>query len=147
MDSEKQELKKEIDKAVELHGHLGPFLVIGVRMGRTAKKNMKLDVEKHNDLRVTVKVPLVTPFSCVIDGIQSTTACTVGNQKLKIESSEKRIITYFKLEKTGKEMEISVNQKLVDQLTRKMSEGISAEELAMQIAAKPEKQLLTIKRQ
>jgi formylmethanofuran dehydrogenase subunit E len=147
VDKEKQKLEKEIEKAVELHGHLGPFLVIGVRMATVAKKNMKLDVEKHKGLRVAVKVPLVTPFSCVIDGIQSATACTVGNQKLKIENSEKEIITRFRVEETGEEMKISLSQKLVDELKRKMLEGVSAEELAIQIAAKPEEQIFTIAKQ
>jgi formylmethanofuran dehydrogenase subunit E len=53
-----------IEKAADLHGHLGPFLVLGVRMGETAKK-----ILKTANLQVTAKLPLSTPFSCVLDGI------------------------------------------------------------------------------
>lgn len=30
-----------IEKARELHGHLGPFLVIGVRMGEICEENVE----------------------------------------------------------------------------------------------------------
>ena len=33
-------LKKLIEKAADFHGHLGPFLVIGVKMGILAKTNL-----------------------------------------------------------------------------------------------------------
>jgi hypothetical protein len=33
------------------------------------------------------KLPLSTPFSCILDGIQATTQCTIGNQKLRIKNS------------------------------------------------------------
>ncbi|HLE75547.1 MAG TPA: FmdE family protein, partial [Candidatus Bathyarchaeia archaeon] len=41
MQSQK-ELKLAIDNAQKLHGHLGPFLVLGVRMGIIAKKALSV---------------------------------------------------------------------------------------------------------
>jgi formylmethanofuran dehydrogenase subunit E len=83
------ELTSLIKKAADLHGHLGPFLVIGVRMGSLAKKILNANAEENNEFRVTARLPLLTPFTCIIDGIQATTQCTVGNQKLDREFPSK----------------------------------------------------------
>jgi formylmethanofuran dehydrogenase subunit E len=139
--SEKDKLKSLIEDAEKLHGHLGPFLVIGVRMGVIVQKILS---EK---MYATVKVPFSTPFSCVIDGVQSTTKCTVGNQKLKIEDSKGEIVAYFKASNPSKTLKITVNPKTVDELLRRFSEGASSEELAWEIARKPQHELFGIETQ
>ena len=135
-----------MEKAADFHGHLGPFLVIGVRMGNTAKRILKPNIEE-NKLQATAKIPFLTPFSCVLDGIQATTKCTIGNQKLKIENSQKEITVRFELENSDKAMKVSVNPRLVEELMNKISEGASNEELAQEIAHIPESQLFTIEKQ
>ena len=135
-----------MEKAADFHGHLGPFLVIGVRMGNMAKRILKPNIEE-NKLQAVAKIPFLTPFSCVLDGIQATTKCTIGNQKLKIENSQKEITVRFELEKSDKAMKVSVNPRLVEELMNRMSEGASNEELAQEIAYTPESQLFTIKKQ
>ena len=137
-----EELWTETKDAEKLHGHLGPFLVMGVRMGIVAKKT-----GKGSRLRATVKVPLLTPFSCVIDGIQSTTKCTIGNQKLKTENSPKDITVRFNLQDQNKIVAIRVNLLTVEELTNKISKHASMEELAWKVAKMPESQLFTIKTQ
>jgi formylmethanofuran dehydrogenase subunit E len=137
-------LKKLIDKAADFHGHLGPFLVIGVRMGNAAKKALP-QIRKKEKLQITAKTPLSTPFSCVIDGIQVTTKCTIGNQKLKIENSRKEIAAIFKLQNSDNSLKVSVNPKVTEKLMKKLSSETSNEELAWEIAAMPENQLLNIK--
>jgi formylmethanofuran dehydrogenase subunit E len=139
--SEEDRLKFLIEDAEKLHGHLGPFLVIGVRIGAIAQKTLK---EK---MHAAVKVPFSTPFSCVIDGVQATTKCTVGNQRLKIEDSKREIVAYFKAPNPSKTLKITVNQKTVDEILRKFSEGASSEELAWEIARKPEHELFEIETQ
>jgi formylmethanofuran dehydrogenase subunit E len=134
-----------MEKAADFHGHLGPFLVIGVRMGNIAKRILKPNI-KENKLKAIAEIPCSTPFSCVLDGIQATTKCTIGNQKLKIENSQKEITVRFELEKSDKAMEVSVNQRLVEELMNKFSKGVSNEELAWEIARMPESQLFTIEK-
>ncbi len=142
----KKELALAIRNAEKLHGHLGPFLVIGVRMGNIAIKNLNANTTE-NKLRATVKIPLSTPFSCVLDGIQATTKCTIGNQKLKIENSQKEITARFELQNSDKATTITVNPKTVEELVRKLSKGASDKELAKQIAHLPESQLFTVEKQ
>ncbi|UCB61363.1 MAG: hypothetical protein JSW72_04760, partial [Candidatus Bathyarchaeota archaeon] len=52
-----------LEKAAEFHGHLGPFLVIGVRIGLIGLK----EISKHNGEQLTIdlSLPLHVPFSCI----------------------------------------------------------------------------------
>lgn len=138
------DLKKLIEKAADFHGHLGPFLVIGVRMGNAAQRVLS-SYEENSKLQITAKIPFLTPFSCIIDGIQVTTKCTVGNQKLKIENSEKEIAASFKPQNSHDSLELLVNPHVIEELTNKFSAGASSEELAWKIASMKENKLFKIK--
>ena len=137
---------KLIEKAADLHGHLGPFLIIGVRMGNIAKRILNSNAEENNGLQATAKTPLSTPFSCVIDGIQTATQCTIGNQRLKIETSEQELTALFRMHDSDKVLKITVNSKIVDELMNMFSEGTSNEDLAWKIAYTPEDTLFTIEK-
>jgi formylmethanofuran dehydrogenase subunit E len=145
--SENSDRALEIRNAEKLHGHLGPFLVIGVRIGSLAKKILNVNAGENNKLRATARLPLLTPFSCILDGIQATTQCTVGNQKLRTENSKAKIIVYFEQQNLDKALRIHVNPKIIDWLKNRYSEGASNEELAREIASMPESQLFIMKKQ
>jgi formylmethanofuran dehydrogenase subunit E len=142
---QKQELADLVRKAVELHGHLGPFLVIGVRMGLVGVRELKAK-ENDNELRVTAMLKYSVPFSCVIDGIQVATKCTFGNQKLKLIDSS-GIVAEFKLQKRDK-VTVTVNPTTFNRLkNRLLSKNDSREEtqkLAHMIVSMPEEELFTI---
>lgn len=140
--SSQQELKSAIRDAEKLHGHLGPFLVIGVRMGKIAQNI--LSAREDDKLRAYARIPLLTPFSCILDGIQATTSCTVGNQRLNIENS-KEMAVRFELEH-DRVISIRVNREAVERLMGKISEGASNEELAWEIARMPEDRLFSIEK-
>lgn len=141
---DKEELAPAIRSAEKLHGHLGPFLVIGVRIGKTAKQ--MLSIKGNGKLQAEAKIPLLTPFSCVLDGIQATTSCTIGNQKLRIKNSKKEIAVSFTVD-SAKAIKISVKPEIVKKLMNKISEGASNEELAREIARMPEDMLFTTEKQ
>lgn len=145
---QKQELASLVRKATELHGHLGPFLVIGVRMGIIGVRELKAK-DNGNALRVTAMLKYSVPFSCVIDGIQVTTRCTIGNQKLKLIDSS-GIRAEFELQQREK-VTVTVNPTAFNKLkSRLLSENVSQEEtekLAYMIASMPEEELFTIENQ
>jgi len=145
--SENDDLVLEIRNAEKLHGHLGPFLVIGVRIGSLAKRILNTSTKESNELRVTAKLPFLTPFSCILDGIQATTQCTVGNQKLKVEKMQTQIIMHFEQQDSDKVLKIRVNPEIVGELKNKYSKGASNEELAWEIASMKESQLFIIEKQ
>jgi len=139
-----EKLENAITTATKLHGHLGPFLVIGVMMGRTAQKTLNTGEDK--ELHATATVPLQPPFSCVLDGIQASTQCTIGNQRLRLTNSTKEITAFFQTQDTKKTLELSVNSWIIDDLLSELSKGASNEDLAWKIARTPEEQLFRIKR-
>lgn len=69
-------------RAIEFHGHDGPFMTLGLRMGLIALE--LLDCRGWFDLRCEVRLDWNPPDSCVIDGIQSSTGCTMGKKNITI---------------------------------------------------------------
>lgn len=65
------------------HGHLGPYVVIGYRMGRLALS--ELDSEGHFGISAEVHSPRQTPKSCLIDGVQLGSGCTLGKGNIVVE--------------------------------------------------------------
>lgn len=142
------ELPTLIKKAADFHGHLGPFLVIGVRMGSLSKRILNVNIGKSKkELQVTAKLPLSTPFSCILDGIQATTRCTVGNGKLRMENTQGKITVHFEQQNSNNALNIHVNPQVVEELKNRFSEGASNEELAREIASMSESQLFMVEKQ
>lgn len=67
--------------AERFHGHLGPYLVLGYRMGSYARRT--LAVSPFN-LRAEVFTGLEPPLSCLIDGVQVGSCCTLGKGNIKV---------------------------------------------------------------
>ena len=140
------ELTNLIEKGAEFHGHLGPFLVLGIRTGLIGLRELGAP-RKFGQMNVTAKLKLSVPFSCIIDGVQVVTKCTVGNRMLKMENSNRGMAVHFRLRNSDKALTVHVNPEVVRYLISKFSEGVSNKELAWKIASLPESQLFVIERQ
>lgn len=115
--------KIRLNEAVRFHGHLGPYLVLGLLAGELALK--KLKTKKYFGLRVKVYGANKRPRSCLIDGLQLSTGATYGKGNInkyegfniKIEfynrEGKRNIILTFKDE---------LNKRLGDAKTHKDSE-------------------------
>lgn len=145
----KEKMNKRYDsilkKAEEFHGHLGPFLVIGIKMGLVGLG--RVEATKGSSLAVTASLPLRVPFSCIIDGLQITTKCTIGNQKLTLRESEK-IQAEFKRKDNGQKTVVALNQstfeKLKSQLLQETLPDEKVRKLAWKVATIPETELFLI---
>ena len=141
------ELIPIIKKATDFHGHLGPFLVMGVRIGLIGVRELEAKGNEEK-LRVTAMLRNAVPFSCVIDGIQVTTKCTIGNKKLRLRNSS-RIAARFELQE-GEQVAVAVNPASFDTLKKKLlAENVPPEEvrqLAHLVASMPEEELFIIRR-
>ena len=140
---EPNELTALIEYARKLHGHVGPFLVIGLKMGVAAKKALNVSNSECALLRAEVALPLHPPFSCLLDGIQVSTTCTIGNQRLKIKNS-KTIQAAFTNQKDAKTVKITLAQHLWEQLKQKLKQDKLDEAFAWGLAEMPENQLFKI---
>jgi formylmethanofuran dehydrogenase subunit E len=76
------ELPDELKQLKRFHGHLGPFVVIGYRMGMIARKRLE------GKIQAIVFTGSKVPLSCIIDGIQFTSSCTLGKGNISIQEKD-----------------------------------------------------------
>ena len=67
--------------AIRFHGHLGPFLVLGLRAGLRAVELFGHDPFK---LKAIVILKRAIPYTCFLDGIQFSTGCTLGKGNIEV---------------------------------------------------------------
>jgi len=63
------------------HGHLGPYAVIGYRMGLLANEKLGDDPFAKHAVALT---GITTPISCIVDGIQLASGCTLGKGNIAV---------------------------------------------------------------
>jgi formylmethanofuran dehydrogenase subunit E len=132
-----------IEYARKLHGHVGPYLVIGLRMGYAAKKALNIGDEEVAFLTAEVSVPLRPPFSCLLDGVQVSTTCTVGNRRLHFKNA-KNVQAIFSSKKDAKTVKITLTRRFREQLERKEKQDKLDEAFAWELAKLPENQLFAM---
>lgn len=111
-------LNRELEsRAIEFHGHDGPFMTIGLRMGLIALE--MLDCKGWFDLNCEARLNWRPPDSCVIDGIQSSTGCTMGKKNISVVEKE-GVEAVFKSK--GKSLTISLKPELIEKIKSNMTE-------------------------
>ncbi len=101
----------EYTEAIKFHGHNGPFLAIGYRMGKEAVEILK--PKGIMDISTVVKLKTQKPYTCVLDGIQCATYCTFGKGNIKVENDEKTIEAVF-VDRKDKKLHIKVLPSIID---------------------------------
>jgi len=110
-----------LERAIELHGHGGPYMVIGLRMGLLALKH--LDAGGWFDLRCLASLRWGPPDSCVIDGIQSSTGCTMGKHNIEIEEKEGISVSFIKNDEALRiTLKKEIEEKIRNTLTKEHEE-------------------------
>lgn len=130
-------IPRELAAAADFHTHLGPFLVVGLRMGRVVTRELGGEPFSIKILAQTGRVP---PYSCALDGIQIATPCTIGNGDLEI--SDRRTMT-ISATGTGKTVTVKLNDDVSDSIEAECTTE-NQESYACAIWEMPEEQLLTI---
>ncbi|MBN2734386.1 MAG: formylmethanofuran dehydrogenase subunit E family protein [Methanomicrobiaceae archaeon] len=81
------ELDREysVEDLATFHGHLGPYIVIGYRIGRYASEYLG-----NNPFEINAKVYCSgkTPQSCLADGVQLGSGCTLGKRNIELIVSD-----------------------------------------------------------
>jgi formylmethanofuran dehydrogenase subunit E len=113
----------DLERAKEFHGHLGPFLVLGLRMGEKAID--LLGANKYFGLEATVFSPIEPPERCIADGIQLSTGCTFGKGNIEIVPS--RRLALF-LHRGDKGVRVEVREEEIEKIREWLKEG---EEIAV----------------
>jgi formylmethanofuran dehydrogenase subunit E len=100
--------KELLENAVRLHGHLGPFLVLGLKMSLRAEEILGEKPEKCEVETINSK-----PFLCVLDGIKA----VLGSDAVTVREGNGLSANFSKAE--GKKVIIRVKKALV----KKYAEG------------------------
>ncbi|MBN1909766.1 MAG: formylmethanofuran dehydrogenase subunit E family protein [Pirellulales bacterium] len=150
-------------KAVQFHGHLGPWATAGIRAGMAGRE--AVGAFGYFDVDVTVEGPMVKPpHSCFLDGLQVSTGATLGKRNLKWIKA-KDVVVRLKNTRTGRTAEVRPTNELMD-LLNPIAEGSKdkkekeppaeasqkhdhhhdhrIEAVARKIAAMPEKKLFSV---
>lgn len=87
------ELDREytVEDLARFHGHLGPFIVLGYRMGRYALRRLGNDPFA---LLATVHCSGAPPESCLADGVQLGSGCTTGKRNLALVGSDEIAVEF-----------------------------------------------------
>jgi formylmethanofuran dehydrogenase subunit E len=146
-------------EAVQLHGHLGPWLVAGLRLGMAGLA--AVESQGYFDIRLTAQGPFDhPPISCFLDGLQVATGATLGKRNLECVSNQElgQLAVRVRNERTSKAVEVRPTATLMqllaspkspDDAVPRPASGASrahtaAESLARQLAHMPDDEILTV---
>ncbi|MEE4255574.1 MAG: nucleoside hydrolase [Bacteroidales bacterium] len=102
----------------ELHGHIGIYAIIGVKMGLRAREYFNIGLD---DLYIESHAGLSPPYSCLNDGLQVSTGSSLGHGLIHAEAtSSPEVSATFTFK--GKSVLISLKQQIVS----KMEQDIQA---------------------
>jgi formylmethanofuran dehydrogenase subunit E len=102
-----------LKEGIKFHGHLGPYLVLGVLAGEFALK--KLGAKKYFGLNVKVRGANIKPKSCLIDGLQLSCGTTYGKGNIQKRAGKEIKILFSNL-KNNKKIKLTLKRSLVKEL-------------------------------
>jgi formylmethanofuran dehydrogenase subunit E len=121
----------------KFHGHLGPYVVVGYRMGEAARR-----ILGKERLRAIVYTGLKPPISCAVDGIQLSSGCTLGKGLITVEGGGRveAIFTSADSKRLNIKLRAEVRAHIDAQMTKENERGMAKEMMAM-----PEGALLEVR--
>jgi formylmethanofuran dehydrogenase subunit E len=114
---------------VEFHGHLGLFLVLGLKAGLLANSLLGKDCFKT---RTIVTINPSPPDSCFVDGIQFVTGCTMGKGNIELRKGKGVSVRFSK---EGKTLTLKLRKETLDYVTSILSEE-AAKEASLNLLSK-----------
>jgi len=128
--------KRVVDDVVRFHGHLGPFLILGLKAGLFANKILGKDYFRTRTIIETEPNP---PCSCFVDGIQFITGCTTGKRNVELRNSRSLSALFIK---DDKKLRLSLKSDILQNL--KSLSPKKSEIIAMELSKRHIKELFDI---
>ena len=126
-----------MDEAAAFHGHLGAFLVLGLKAGLYANEILG---EDHFRLRAVVKTEPFPPLSCFVDGVQVATGCTMGKRNIELRKGKSLSVTFTK---GGERVRLILKEDLLESL-RKVSSKEESEHIALTLVDRSIQELFVL---
>ena len=111
-------------RSIEFHGHLGPYLVLGLKAGLFANQVLGKEPMKTNAIIETRTKP---PQSCFVDGVQFSTGCTLGKGNISLIEGEGLIVTF---KKDNKMLTLNLRKEIIEEINSLPSNEEAWENLA-----------------
>jgi formylmethanofuran dehydrogenase subunit E len=127
------QLPEELEALRKFHGHLGPYVVIGYRMGKIARGKY---TKRFHCVARTGPNP---PISCIVDGIQMSSGCTMGKGNITIRDENMAGAHFYSEEGVFDIQLIDRNRRVIDSEMNKANE----EAMALKYYVMPEAELFT----
>ena len=129
-----------LEQAKNFHGHIGPFLILGLKAGLEV---VKIAGKDPLNSFVEVRLPLQRPYTCFVDGVQLCTGCTLGKMNIKLVNTldESILMTYVC---NGKRVCLKVKDEILKFLILKLKNRYNMNKLAKEIWALPSSELFEI---
>lgn len=105
----------------ELHGHLGIYATVGVKMGIRAREYFNIGVD---DIRVTTYAGSEPPVSCMNDGLQVSTGATVGHGLIEVAAHEP-VRPEARFSFKGKTIRLRLKPEYADRIGRDVQRGVA----------------------
>ena len=125
-------------RAVEFHGHLGPYLVLGLKAGLFANQVLGKEPMKTKAIIETRPKP---PQSCFVDGVQFSTGCTLGKGNISLIEGEGLIVTF---KKNNKILILKLKQEVIEEINSLPSNEEAWENLAKDLYQREIKEIFEI---
>jgi formylmethanofuran dehydrogenase subunit E len=145
-----------LKQATAFHGHLGPWLVLGLKAGAYARKELEASPFK---LKARVSCPAGTPYTCFVDGIQFSSGCTMGKGNISHHRADGCRVEFTRTgdgngidhqdtkaqRRSGTKLRLAVRREVWDELHKRSGNGMAdAAKLGREFARRPLEELFKI---
>ena len=134
MEDEKRD--EILDRLSDFHGHLGPYVVIGYRMGRVANREIGEDPFEKEALAMTGRNP---PLSCIVDGIQLSSGCTLGKGNMEVNGGDEPSVEFSG---DGRSLKITLKKEITKLIAKTDEEEM--EEVSDRLFRMPEEEIFEV---
>jgi hypothetical protein len=128
----------------QVHGHVGPWNVLGWRIGKAALRELGGTWGQH-ELDVICYIPLKTPYSCLVDGLIVGTGNSMGRLDIRLGEVMTMSDIHVSVQRkdgTGPVLLFKPDQKYLEQIRHQPDDQLAA--LSAECGQLPENKLFTI---
>jgi formylmethanofuran dehydrogenase subunit E len=130
-----KESEELLSRASEFHGHLGPYLVLGLKAGLYANQILGKDPMK---VKAVIKTKTTPPESCFADGVQFSTGCTLGKGNISLEEGEGLTVTF---KKNNQVLNLKLKKAIIDEMKSLPDQEEAWENLAKDLYRRKAKEI------
>ena len=128
------------------HGHVGPWNVLGWRIGQAALRELGSVWGRH-ELEIVCYVPPETPFTCLVDGLSVGTGNSLGRFDLRLAEvfvPEQSFVAVRRKDRSGDLLEFRPDPAYLKSITGRAIEEL--ERLSRECSRMPEANLFAVRR-